>query len=168
VRSLALLEPVLMQVPPGPGAGEALALYASGDAPAAVDSFMRGVCGAGYGAVLARTLPHALAHAVVDAETFFGRELPALRQWVFGAEDAARLPQPVLAVLGEESDAVRVSPNSDPRHVFAERQALLLRWFPRAEAYVLPRATHLMLLQDPGGIARRLAEFFERQALLAS
>jgi len=160
VRSLALLEPVLTQVPSGPGVAEALQRYMSGDSQGAVDQFLCGVCGRDYAVLVARALPHALADARRDTPTFFGRELPALRQWAFAAEDAARLAQPILAVLGENSDAVRRGSEGGGSAVFAERQRLLLRWFPHATAHVLPNVTHLMLLEDPGSIARRLAEFF--------
>jgi pimeloyl-ACP methyl ester carboxylesterase len=161
VRSLALLEPVLMQVPPGPGAAEARALFLHGQPAAAVDSFMRAVCGADYASVLARAVPHALKQAGAAADTFFGRELPALRQWSFSAEDAQRLSQPVLAVVGANSDAARAS-SAGPSRVFAERQQLLLEWFPQAEPHVVPGATHLMLLENPRDVAERLARFFER------
>jgi pimeloyl-ACP methyl ester carboxylesterase len=163
VCSLALLEPVLMQVPPGPGAAEARALFLGGQPAAAVDSFMRAVCGAGYAPVLARALPHALKQAATAADTFFGRELPALRQWSFSVEDAQRLSQPVLAVVGANSDAARTS-IAGPSRVFAERQQLLLQWFPHAEPHVVPEATHLMILENPSNIAERLARFFERCA----
>jgi hypothetical protein len=43
--------------------------------------------------------------ALADADTFFGHELPGLRQWTFGPEQARRITQPVLAVVGENSGA---------------------------------------------------------------
>jgi pimeloyl-ACP methyl ester carboxylesterase len=157
VSSLALLEPVLPCVPAGPGAAEALALYARGEARAAVAHFLSAVCGADHAAVIARALPHALDSATSDAETFFGRELPALSSWRFGAEHATSLRQPVLAVLGADSDAAR---GAIGQPVFAERHRLLMAWLSHAESRVLPGVNHLMLLQDPGGVARCLAEFF--------
>jgi pimeloyl-ACP methyl ester carboxylesterase len=161
VRSLALLEPVLMQLPLGPAVAEALQRYTSGDPRGAVDEFLRGVCGRDYAARLERALPRALAEARRVAPTFFGRELPALKEWAFTAEDAARIALPILAVLGGNSDAVRCGSEGGST-VFADRQRLLLTWFPHATAHVLPNVTHLMLLEDPGSIARRLAEFFVR------
>jgi pimeloyl-ACP methyl ester carboxylesterase len=158
VATLALLEPVLPEVPAGPGAAEAADLYFRGDPRAAVVRFLSAVCGAESEQLLARVLPQALALATTDAETFFGRELPALLAWRFGAADAEQLRQPILAVLGARSDDARDA--SVP--VFAERHRLLLRWLPHAESRVLPGASHLMLLQDPGRIAHDLAEFFAR------
>jgi 3-oxoadipate enol-lactonase len=158
VSSLALLEPVLMQVPSGPGVAAALELYANGEPCAAVDGFLRAVAGADSAQELRQVLAHALDQARSDAPTFFGRELPASRAWAFGAEDAERVRHPVLAVLGAKSDAARGTGST----VFAERHQLLLRWFPHAQSRVLPGVTHLMLVQDPGGVARCLADFFAR------
>ena len=73
-------------------------------------------------------------------------------QWSFGADEAARITQPALAVLGE---------NSIP--VFRERRDLLLAWLPSVEAYVLPGATHLLQVRAPGRSRTRLCSFFARQ-----
>ena len=68
--------------------------------PGAVDTWMRGVCGPDYRAALEQALPNAFDQAVADADTFFGQELPAVTQWTFGHEEAARIAQPALVVLG--------------------------------------------------------------------
>jgi pimeloyl-ACP methyl ester carboxylesterase len=149
VRSLALLETALLAVPTGPFAGEAMRHFHAGDAASAVDIWMRGVAGAGYRAVLDRVLPGAFEQAVRDAYTFFGQELPAVREWSFGPDEAARIAQPVLAVLGGRSD--EVSP------VFGQRHDLLMAWLPNARPFVLAGATHLMQVQDPAGVADGLA-----------
>jgi 3-oxoadipate enol-lactonase len=151
VRSLTLLETALLTVPSGPYAPAALDAYRSGDRPAGIDTWMRGVCGPDYRAVLDPAVPGAFEQAAVDADTFFGQELPALRAWGFGPEDAARIRQPVLAVLGARSD--EVSP------VFGERHRLLLAWLPNVEPFVLPGANHLLHVQNPAGMAERLAAF---------
>ena len=70
------------------------------------------------------------------------QELPAIMQWSFGADEAARINQPALAVLGE---------NSIP--VFRERRDLLLAWLPNVESYVLPGTTHLLQVQSPRPLA---------------
>ena len=81
----------------------------------------------------------------------FAQELPAVRAWSFGPDDAARVRQPVLAVLGGGSAAV--SP------VFEQRHRLLLDWLPDARPFVLPGATHLLHVDDPAGMATALARF---------
>jgi pimeloyl-ACP methyl ester carboxylesterase len=158
VRSLAILEPALMSVPSAPKSrifvGTAIERYRSGDRAAAVDTFLRGVCGPSYRAVLDQALPDAFQQHVDDAATFFESELPALQQWSFTRDDAARITQPVLAVIGSESR------NLDP--IWEERHELLTTWLPNVESFELPGATHLLQVQNPEGMAQALAEFFAR------
>lgn len=56
VHSLAILEPALYSVPSAQTSrafvGTAVQLYRAGDHAGAVDTFLRGVCGPGYRAVL--------------------------------------------------------------------------------------------------------------------
>ncbi len=160
VRSLALLEPALMSVPSVTKSRAfvrtAVELYRSGDNAAAVDTFLRGTCGPGYRAVLDRTLPGAFDQHVADASTFFEQELPALQQWSFAREDARRIGAPVLAVVGARSLEL------DP--IWGERHQLLLDWLPDVEPFVLPNATHLLYVEHPSGMARRLAAFLARHA----
>lgn len=160
VQSLALLDAAR---PAAPTAAHAemvrtvvepsLERYRAGDMEGAVDVWMRGVCGAGYREPLQRALPEAFAQAVADADTFFGQELPAVMQWTFGEEDAARVTQPALAVLGERSAPV-----------FPERRELLLAWLPVVEPFELPGATHLLHVQEPRAMADALVAFFARHA----
>ena len=82
----------------------ALERYRAGDPAAAVDSFMRGVCGAGYRAPLEAAVPGAFEQAVADADTFFGQELPAVMEWSFDRDAAARISVPALVVLGGDSE----------------------------------------------------------------
>ena len=160
VRSLALLEAALLTVPSGPYAGHAMQRYQAGDRIAAVDIWMAGVAGPDYRAAMERVLPGALDHAAADADTFFGQELAAVREWNFSRDDARRIEQPVLCVLGERSE--------DVSRVFAQRHELLLDWLPNVEAYVLPRATHLLHVQNPGDMAERLASFMALHPLVDS
>jgi pimeloyl-ACP methyl ester carboxylesterase len=161
VQSLAILEPALLMVPSAQTSrafiGTAMQLYRAGDKAGAVDTFLRGTCGQGYRALLDKALPGAFEHAVADADTFFGQELPALQQWSFKREDASRITQPVLAVIGEKSR--ELSP------IWGERQQLLLTWLPKAEPFVLSGATHLLQVQNPRGMAEGLAAFFARHRL---
>jgi pimeloyl-ACP methyl ester carboxylesterase len=177
-RTLTLLEPAL-PVPPNPAspaspaspanpasaattpprsfASVALDQFRAGDKAAALDTFMRGVAGEDYRAALDARLPGAFAQGVADADTFFGHELPAVQQWRFTRDEARRISQPVLAVIGEKSHTV--SP------VWPRRQALLLEWLPNAEGFVLPGATHLLHVQNPRAMADRLVTFFGRHSL---
>jgi 3-oxoadipate enol-lactonase len=158
VRSLALLEPAKPGAP-SPRQQElvetifrpALERYTAGDRAAAVDVFMRGVCGADYRLPLEGALPGAFEQAVADADTFFGQELPAVMAWSLGPDEAARVAKPALVVRG-----------GDSLEVYRERQALLLEWLPDAEAFVLAGATHLLQIQQPRAMAEALAGFFGR------
>ncbi|MDM0047715.1 alpha/beta fold hydrolase [Variovorax sp. J22R115] len=168
VHSLALLEPAL---PVGDSSERLLSTrqaamapvlesYRKGDKAAAVHGFMRIVAGPAYRAPFDEALPGAFDHGVADADTFFGQELPAIQQWRLAREDAGRITQPVLAVIGEKS--TEVSP------IWGERQKVLLDWLPNAEGFVLPGTTHLLHVQNPGGMAAALASFYARHPIKAA
>ena len=133
--------------------------YRAGDKAGAVDGFMRGVTGPDYRTALARVLLAAFGEAVASADTFFGQELPAVGQWSFRREDARRITQPVLAVVAERS--LQQSP------IWGARQEMLVTWLPNAEGFILPGASHLLYLENPRGMAERLAAFFARHSLKA-
>ena len=104
VHSLVLMEPALPVTMLGPermlatraAMAPVFEAFRAGDKARAVDGFMRGVSGPDYRAVLERVLPGAFEQAVVDADTFFGQELPAVQQWSLKREDAGRITQPAL------------------------------------------------------------------------
>ena len=153
VQSLALLEPPFSEaIPSGPTFWEGVAsvstdLYERGDKLGATDAFLTGVVGAEYRQVIATSLPPgAFELAVADVDTFFQVEVPALQQWRFTAEDAARIRQPVLAVVGTETASV-----------FSEGHAVLKQWIPQAEELVVPQATHGLQMMNPGAVADGLA-----------
>ena len=161
VQTLALMEPA-RPVPPTEEQAEfvrdfvapALRRYGAGDKAGAVDTFARGVAGSDYRGPLERGLPGVFEQALVDADAFFAQELPALRQWSFTRQDASRISQPVLAVLGE---------NTVP--TFPDRLELLSSWLPNVEPFELPNATHLLHLENPRGMAEGLASFYARHPL---
>ena len=152
VRSLALLEPALLVVPSGAFAPKAIEQFRAGDPAAAVDIWMQGIGGSDYRTVLDQALPGAFDAAVADAATFFGQELPAVRDWQFGPDEAARIDAPVLAVLGGTSP-----------QAFLQRHELLQAWLSNVEPLVLPGVNHLMPVQAPRLVAEALADFFARQ-----
>jgi pimeloyl-ACP methyl ester carboxylesterase len=160
VHSLALLETALLVVPTGPYGAQALERYRAGDTADALDIWMRGVCGPSYRDVLEHGIPGSFDQAVADADTFFGQELPGLRAWSFGQEEAKHITQPVLAVLGARSR--EITP------VFDQRHEVLLAWLPNVESFVLPDATHLLHVENPRGMAEGLVDFFSRYPMQAS
>lgn len=164
VHTLALMEPA-RPVPPTDEQAEfvrefvapAIQRYRAGDKAGAVDTFARGVFGSNYRDPMERGLPGVLPRAAADADAFFAQELPALQQWSFTQEDASRISQPVLGVLGE---------NTAP--TFPGRLRLLMSWLPNVEPFQLSDATHLLHLENPAGMAAGLAEFHARHPLTAA
>ena len=80
-----------------------------------------------------------------------------MQAWRFGPEEARRIAQPVLGVLGADSDAVTP--------LFGEGHALLRTLVPQTEPFVLPAATHGLQIMNPRGMAEGLAAFFARHPL---
>jgi len=157
VRSLTLLEPALLDVPSGAALVEALGgsvpMYESGDKAGAVDAFLREVCGKDYRRTIETKLPGAMEQAAADADAFFTGEFPAIAEWQFTKEDAARIKKPVLSVLGANTDAAIGLPT------YSEIHARVLEWFPNAKPFVLPRAAHLLQVENPRDMAQGLAGF---------
>jgi pimeloyl-ACP methyl ester carboxylesterase len=161
VHTLVLLEPSLIPVP-SLGAfftqvEPALEAYASGDHAGALAGFMSAVSGLEWtsgNALLEERIPGAVAQALRDADTFFGVELPALTEWTFGAEEAARLEQPVLSVVGSETQPVWV-----------EVAEFLRSALPLVDECTIDGAGHLLQIQRPEAVALGMAEFLGRHAI---
>ena len=160
VHSLALFEPALLRGPAGQafaeGAGSIVDLYQGGDAEGAVSAFISAALETDDWREQAdRTLPAGwYEQAIADADTFFEVEFPALAEWHFTAEMAARIKQPLLAVLGALSGPL-----------FSEGHDLLKEWIPQAEPFILPDATHGLEYQNPRGAAEGLAAFLARHPM---
>ena len=161
VHTLMLLEPSLISVPSLAAFFEqvepAFEAYASGDHATALAIFMSAVGGVEWTkakALLEHSLPGAVKQAIGDADTFFGIELPALTEWVFGAEQAARLDLPVLSVVGSETQPVWV-----------EVAEFLRSALPQVEECTIDGAGHLLQIQSPEAVARAMAEFLGRHPI---
>ena len=158
VHTLMLLEPSLISVPSLEAffgqVEPAFEAYASGDHATALAIFMSAVTGLEWErgrAVLEATVPGAVEQAIRDADTFFGVELPALSDWTFGAEQAARLDRPVLSVVGSETQPVWV-----------EVAEFLRSALPQVDECTIDGAGHLLQIQRPEPVARGMAEFLDR------
>jgi pimeloyl-ACP methyl ester carboxylesterase len=160
VHSLALFEPALLTGPAGQafaeGLGPIVDLYQGGDTEGAVSAFTSAVLETDDWREQAdRTLPAGwYERAIADANTFFEVEFPALAEWDFTAEMAARIKQPLLAVLGALSGPLS-----------SEGHDLLKEWIPQAEPFILPDATHGLEYQNPRGAAEGLAAFLARHPM---
>jgi 3-oxoadipate enol-lactonase len=161
VRSVAVLEaPLFHAIPSGPGFWEGVSairqnFYDRNDKAGATDAFLRAVISPDYRVIVTKSLPPtALEMAVVDLDTFFQVELPALQGWRFNASDAARIRQPVLVIVGTQTVPF-----------FSEGHALLKQWIPRADELVVREATHGLQIMKPRDVAEGLAEFLGRHSI---
>jgi pimeloyl-ACP methyl ester carboxylesterase len=161
VHTLMLLEPSLLSVPSGEAfleqAGPAFEAYVSGDHTGALAMFMTAVSGLEWTsskALLEERVPGAIEQAITDADTFFGIELPALTEWTFGREQAAVIHQPVLSVLGTETQPLWV-----------EVAEFLRSALPQVDECTIDGAGHLLHIQRPEPVARAIAEFLGRHPI---
>jgi pimeloyl-ACP methyl ester carboxylesterase len=155
VHTLILLELSLFSVPSGEAflqqAGPAFEAYGSGHHERALTLFMSFVSGLDWATcrvLLDERLPGALAQAIKDVDTFFGVELPALTEWVFGSEQAAAVRCPVLSVRG-----------ADTRQLWVEVADFLRSALPHVEESTIDNVGHLLHIQKPRPVARAIAQF---------
>ena len=162
VRSLALLEPLVPSAPMDAAAqqyfltalGTAFARYGAGDRAGAIDAWAGGAFGPNYHRALEAALPGAFETAVADADTLFQVEAATLQQWQLTRDDAARIAAPVLLVR-----------QADPSWTgFTATDDLLRSWLLGASGFLLPNATHLLMIAQPRETAEALADFFARSA----
>jgi pimeloyl-ACP methyl ester carboxylesterase len=128
--------------------------YREGDREGAVDGFLTPVFGPAYRHTLNQLLPGSWEQAVNAADMFFGIEVPELQRWQFGPTEAARISIPVLSIVGGESDPA-----------FVEMEELLRRLLANVETARIPKANHLLCLQEPQPVAEALARFFAKHPL---
>ena len=104
--------------------------------------------------LIEKQVPGGVVQAMKDADTFFDSYLPALNAWQFGPEQAAAIGQPVLSVLGTETE-----------RLFVEGHELLHAWFPHLEDCTIEDVAHLLHIQRPERVALGVAEFFARHPM---
>ncbi|MDZ7413088.1 MAG: alpha/beta hydrolase [candidate division KSB1 bacterium] len=150
VHALVLLEPP--KTIAGTGRFEVfeplIAQYRSGDVNGAVDAFMALVGGLDWRIEVQHTVPGGPEQAETDAATFFEVELPALGAWTFNADQARRLSQPILYIVGSES-----GPHFDRAKVAFQATVT------QTEAVVLPGLNHLLQMRNPHVVAAPIADF---------
>ena len=163
VHTLALLEPSVFTVPSAEAllqrAAPSVEAYRRGDhaeAYAGILSLESGLERETCRRVIEEHVPRGVAKATEDADTFFGVELPAVAAWKFVPEQAAVISQPVLSVLG-----------TDTEQLWVEVADILGAWFPQAEQLVVDGAGHLLQMQRAEPDARGVAEFNGRHPMLS-
>jgi pimeloyl-ACP methyl ester carboxylesterase len=161
VQTLALLEPPLAGAP-SVGAffekqGPAFAAYGSGDGEGAMSRFLSVVSSLDWDTcqrVIEKYIPGGVARAIAHADDLFGSYLPALQAWQFGADQAAAISQPVLSVVGTDSE-----------RLFLDGHELLHTWFPQIADCTVEGVAHLLHMQRPEPVARGVAEFLARHPM---
>jgi pimeloyl-ACP methyl ester carboxylesterase len=169
VSSLSLLEPALIGYIPNSQKYiqehiPIIQMYEKGDKAQAIDSFLNLVGGARCHNLVDKILPGAIYQAIVDADSLFKIDMPAMQLWKITQKEISTLnynnhnnynkSKPILSVHGLDS-----------MPMFAEMHELVLKWFPQAEASVLPKATHWLQLANPKGLAERLDAFFAMHSI---
>lgn len=158
IASLGLLEPPVMAATSDPTPALTVlrataALWKQGDVAGALDTFMRGIVDPDYERVLDGALGKWREDALKGTDAFFQADQPAVQTWRFEAPEAARVRQPAILFLGENS--TRVNPIREPVH------RTLLSWLPNAEGLTLEGASHLLPLQEPAKISAALTELYK-------
>lgn len=117
----------------------------------ALEEFLTTVVGPDWQQVMEEVLPGSVAQVRRDAATFFDTDIPALLEWRFRPEQAARVECPVLYIGG-----------SDSGPWFDEVHDLVMAWIPHAEDVFLDGADHSLPLTHAPDIADALHTFLER------
>jgi pimeloyl-ACP methyl ester carboxylesterase len=159
VHSLVLLEPAIFSPDVTSAflasAAPVLEAYGSGDAARALDLWMELVSvGGDWRTEIEGSLPGATKQAENDCAAFFEFEIPAIPTWVFDAEQAKQISQPVLYAVGSESG---------PLYEAAAKHFGTL--VPHTEFVELPGVDHSMLTSDPKLVAETSAAFLARHPL---
>lgn len=157
VRSIVLLEPPLRMVPSGEASFKEnvfpmLEAYRSGNKQKAAEVFSDRVFGPNWQSEVERAVPGGVQQAVGYMDLFI-QEQPVIRDWQFGPKEAASIRKPVLSVVGLHSN-----------RFMKEVRELLHAWIPHTEDCDV-NSTHLLQMQDAGGVARGMAAFFARHPI---
>ena len=158
VHSLALMEPVLRMVPSGQRSFNedilpVMEAYRTGDKRKAVHIFSDKIFGPHWESVVQQAIPGGTTQAAEYMDLFM-QEQSVIRDWQFGPKQAASIHLPLLSMVGIRS-----------HQMMKEGRDLLHSWFPQTEDCDV-NATHLLQMQDPGGVAAGLAAFFGRHPIV--
>jgi pimeloyl-ACP methyl ester carboxylesterase len=155
VHTLTLLELSLLALPNGQaflqGSGPVVEMYQTGDRERAFATFMSAASGLDWDtcrAALDRGAPGVVEQSIKDADTFFGIELPSLAEWSLEADQARAITQPVLSVLG-----------SDTQPLWVEVAAFLRTNVPQSREARIDGVGHLLHLQQPDPVAEAILDF---------
>lgn len=161
IVTVALLELTLLSVPTGGAffsqAAPAFEAFADGEAERAVGLFLSLASGMDWErcrTLLDKRMPGSVEQSVKDADTLFGIELPAVAEWQFRPENAAAIGQPVLSVLG-----------SDTQPLWVDVADFLRANVPAVEECVVDGVGHLLHIERSLPVAQALARFLARHPI---
>ena len=161
VHSLALLETPLMSVAGATAfvekVGPSVAIYSAGKPEEAIAEFISAVCSLEWeecSRLIDKHTPGGTLQVFGDADNVFSTLLPELGKWQFGPEQAAILAQPVLSVIGTDSE-----------RLFRESDEMLQAWFPQIEDCRIEGVAHLLHLQRPESVVQGVGAFFARHPM---
>jgi pimeloyl-ACP methyl ester carboxylesterase len=160
VATLALLEPPLGfaltlesgQIL-GAAIGQSVQSFMAGKVERAVNEWLDPAFGLGWQEVVNRTLPGGYAQVVKDGPTALGIEAAALQSWDYGPDQLAAISQPTLALYHRDARFA----------IFDEIQQMLVTCIPNVQSLEIPRASHLLQIEEPQAVAQGLAAFYARQ-----
>ena len=162
VHTLTLLEPTLVSLPRGQeflqAAGPVFEAYGNGDHAGALAMFLAAASGLEWEAcraLLEERIPDVVTQSLKDVDTFFGVELPAFPAWTFGPEQAGAIHQPVLSVIGAQTQPL-----------WEEIAAFLRSSLPSVEERTIAEAGHLLQIQQPELVARAIGEFLGQHSMV--
>lgn len=161
VHTLSLLELSLLSLPHGQqflqAAGPIFESYQTGDHEDALAAFMSAVSGLDWEtcrALLEERVPGVVGQSVEDADTFFAIELPSLAEWCLSTEQAKAIEQPVLSLLGSETQPLWI-----------EVAAFLRSTVPHVDEARIDGVGHLLHIQRPDPVADAIASFVDRHPM---
>ena len=130
-------------------------IFETGDRRGALQAFLETRAGGAFREVLDwLTTTGEFDQAVRDADTFLQVEMPAAYAWSFTPEDARRIEQPLLSVLGVQS----------PERAQKVHE-ILRQWAPQTQELKLENAETALPLMDPPGIATSLAVWLAKNPM---
>ena len=149
VHDLAVMEaPIFDANAPSGVFSQLIAQYESGDEVGAMSTFSRMSYGDNWH-MLANRVPGGPNQVLNDASTVFTSEAQAMMTWDFTEEDAASIHQPMVYITGGGGHGAS--------------RSQLQAWTPRVmDVTVVPGTTHAMLMEDPQGVAKAIADFLGR------
>jgi pimeloyl-ACP methyl ester carboxylesterase len=134
----------------------AVGRYQAGDSVGAYDVLFTPQ-GLDWRAAAVAAGPGVVDQGIRDAATWFECEAPAVAQWSFGPEDAARIDCPVLSWRAASENPINPA-----------TRAFLYELFPQREEAILEGGDHLSVTTDPAAVAEPIAEFVSRHSAAAA